>query len=81
MEALPLQRWWDNESAVLVRWKTIILTYVNSLFQVNFTWLHYMEFFSWGQVSPTWTKLMQNTEKEKLLMKVNATWIVFPFER
>lgn len=66
-----------KKSCVLVPWKKSILTNINSLFQVNFTWLHYMEFFSWGQVSPTWTRLMQNTEKEKLLMKVNSPHLCF----
>lgn len=67
------------KNPVLVQRKKTILTNINSLFQVNFTWLHYMEFFSWGQASPTWTRLMQNTEKEKLLMKVNAPRVVFSF--
>lgn len=65
------------KTCVLVQWKKSILTNSNSLFQVNFTWLHYMEFFSWGQASPTWTRLMQNTEKEKLLMKVSSPQLCF----
>lgn len=74
---MALQRQGDNEKLWFCAVKKLILTNINSLFQVNFTWLHYMEFFSWGQAFPTWTRLMLNTEKEKLLMKVNSPQLCF----
>lgn len=77
IEAVALQRQGDNEKLCPCAVEKISFTSINSLSQVSFTWLHYTEFFSWGQASPTWTRLMQNTEKEKLLMKVNSPQLCF----